>query len=101
MLLWPSPRKIARLRSVRALLAEIAAKPLIQRCATIGVISGAVIGGIGGLIRGLEVHPATAWFAVFELGAPVGIAGWLLGLCCGLVIATTRRIKRHRPARPG
>lgn len=60
---------------MRALLAEIAAKPLIQRFATIGVVAGAVIGGIGGLIRGLEVHPATAWFAIVELGVPVAMAG--------------------------
>jgi hypothetical protein len=34
--------------------------------------------GSVGLIRGLEVHPATAWFAVLELVVPVAIAGWLL-----------------------
>jgi hypothetical protein len=86
---------------VRALLAGIAVRPLIQRFATIGVVSGAVIGGIGGLIRGLEVHPATAWFAVVELGVPVAIAGWVLGLSCGLLVAATRRIKHHRPAPRG
>lgn len=69
----------------------------VQRFARIGLIAGAVAGGIGGLIRGLQVHPATAWFAIFELGVPTAIVGGALGLCCGLLIVAIRRLRRHGP----
>jgi hypothetical protein len=61
--------------SVRAFLADFRDEPLIQRWATIGVGVGFVLGGIGGLIRGLEVYAATAWFAAFEIGVPAAIVG--------------------------
>jgi hypothetical protein len=101
VLCWPSARGAAKLLCVSGLLADLAARALIHRCATIGVVAGSVVGGIGGLIRGLEVHPATAWFAVIELGVPVAIAGWLFGLCCGLLATAARRIKRRGAAPPG
>ncbi|MGH2860888.1 MAG: hypothetical protein ACRDLT_05180 [Solirubrobacteraceae bacterium] len=85
---------------MRELLADIAAKPLIQRFVTIGVLTGSVVGGIVGLIRGLEVHPATAWFAVFELGVLVAIASGALGLGFGLLVTAARRIKRHGAVPP-
>lgn len=86
---------------MKEFLADLAAMPVIQRFATIGVLTGAVVGGICGLIRGLEVHPATAWFAIFELGVPGAIAGGVLGLGCGLMVAAARRLKRHGAAPPG
>jgi hypothetical protein len=35
------------------------------------------------LTVGLHVYAATAWFAMFELGAPEAIAGGLIGLLAG------------------
>ncbi|MGO9902939.1 MAG: hypothetical protein ACLP0J_25345 [Solirubrobacteraceae bacterium] len=71
-------------------------KPLIERCMTVGTPLGFVLGGIGGLTRGLEVRPATAWFAVFELGIPAAIVGGLVGLMGGLTVIAGRRLKRRR-----
>ena len=67
-----------RVTSLRAL-------PLILRWAAIGAVSAAVVGGVVGLVVGLVVHPATAWFAVFELGIPASILGGLLGLVSGAI----------------
>ena len=50
-----------------------------------------------GLVVGLLVHPATAWFAVFELGIPASILGGLLGLASGAIAcavqSTVRRVR--------
>jgi thiol:disulfide interchange protein len=46
--------------------------------------------GVAGLVAGLLVHPATAWFAVFELGIPASILGGLLGLASGAIAFTVR-----------
>jgi hypothetical protein len=59
--------------------------PLILRCAAIGAVSAALVGGVVGLVVGLLVHPTTAWFAVFELGIPASILGGLLGLASGAI----------------
>jgi hypothetical protein len=58
-----------------------------------GAVSGGVIGGIVGLIIGLGVNPATAWFAVFELGVPASIAGALAGGAIALIMTAARWIK--------
>lgn len=50
-----------------------------------------VLGGLTGLIRGLEVHPPTAWFAVLEVGVPGLLAGAVLGAVVGLVARILRR----------
>jgi hypothetical protein len=44
-----------------------------------------VVGSIAGLVVGLIAHPATAWFAVFELGIPASILGGLIGLAAGTI----------------
>ena len=62
---------------------------------TLGAVAGALIGAIAGLIIGLDANPATAWFAVFELGIPAGIAGGLVGGVAALIVAVTRWIKRR------
>jgi hypothetical protein len=49
-----------------------------------------VIGALAGLILGLDANPATAWFAIFELGIPAFIAGGLVG-CIGALIVTAAR----------
>ena len=52
--------------------------------ALVGAICLGLLGAIAGLIQGLRVHPATAWFAVFELGLPAGFAGAIVGATIGL-----------------
>jgi hypothetical protein len=52
------------------------------------IIGAVVLGGLGGavgLVVGLSVNPATAWFAVLEVGVPAGVVGWVIGLPVGLV----------------
>jgi hypothetical protein len=44
-----------------------------------------LIGAVVGLIVGLRVHPATAWFAVFELGIPAAIVGVVVGGAAGAI----------------
>ncbi len=71
------------------------------RWAAIGAVSAGVVGGIVGLIVGLGVHPATAWFAVFELGIPASMLGAIVGLASGLVAHAFARIDlEERPADP-
>jgi hypothetical protein len=79
---------------MNAVGAELRRWSLLERCATLGAVAGAVIGAIAGLIIGLDANPATAWFAVFELGIPAGIAGGLVGGVAALIVAVTRWIKR-------
>ncbi|MHB8657296.1 MAG: hypothetical protein ACYC91_04960 [Solirubrobacteraceae bacterium] len=74
--------------------AGLRSKPFVGRWATVGAALGFVAGGIVGLIVGLNVHAATAWFALFELGVPAGIAGGLIGLIAGLIVAACRRADR-------
>ena len=66
--------------------------PLVQWWTRTGAIVGIAIGGIAGLILGLAANPATAWFAVFEVGIPGGIAGALMGCLGAVIVAVTRRI---------
>lgn len=54
---------------------------------------GLAVGGIAGLILGLGANPATAWFAVIEVGVPAGIAGALVGGLAAVIVAVSRRIK--------
>jgi hypothetical protein len=56
-----------------------------SRWAAVGLVAGFLLGGIVGLIIGLDAHPATAGFAVFELGIPVALLGGLVGLVSGAV----------------
>ena len=64
---------------------QLAALPVIQRCAIVGGIAGLVIGGVLGLVLGLRAHPATAWFAILEVGIPAALLGVILGALVGLV----------------
>ena len=49
------------------------------------------LGAAVGLIIGLLANPATAWFAIFELGLPAAVIGGLLGLLIGLLTLLLRR----------
>ncbi len=69
--------------------------PLILRWAAVGAVSAALIGGVVGLVVGLAVHPATAWFAVFELGVPTTIFGGVLGLASGAIASAIQWTARR------
>ncbi len=68
------------------------------RWAAIGVVSAGLIGGIAGLVVGIMAHPATAWFATFELGIPSAVAGGLVGLVAGTI---AQGIAVHASGNPG
>jgi gas vesicle protein len=57
------------------------------------MIVGGVLGAVAGLVLGLRAHPATAWFAVFELGIPAAIVGTLLGAVAGAVASVLHRLR--------
>lgn len=80
--------------AVNAILTDLRCMPLLQRCATVGTVSGGLVGAIAGLIIGLSTHAATAWFALFELGIPAGVVGGLAGLIAALMVMGGRRIRR-------
>ena len=63
-------------------LAEL---PLLLRYAVAGGLLAAVPGCITGLVVGLRTYPPTAWFATFELGIPIALAGAVLGLLIGFI----------------
>jgi hypothetical protein len=73
---------------------ELAQMPLPARWAIWGAGVACVVGGLVGLVVGLTTNPATAWFAVFELGLPAGIAGGFVGLVAALVVEAGRRVFR-------
>jgi hypothetical protein len=76
-------------------MTSLRALPLILRWAAIGAFSAAVVGGVVGLVVGLVVHPATAWFAVFEIGIPASILGGLLGLATGAIAYAVQSTARR------
>jgi hypothetical protein len=57
--------------------------PLPMRWALFGSIAFALVGGLIGLVVGLLAHPATAWFAVLEIGLPAAFLGMWVGLMYG------------------
>lgn len=63
---------------------------VVSRLAAVGAAVAGAIGGVAGLVIGVIVHPATAWFAIFELGAPSAVLGLLLGAAVGVVVAIAR-----------
>ena len=65
---------------------------LISRWAARGAVSAGLLGGVVGLVIGLRVHPATAWFALFELGVPASILGGLVGLASAAIAYAVCRI---------
>jgi ABC-type uncharacterized transport system permease subunit len=75
--------------------AHLATLPLVTRFAIVGATACAILGGLVGLILGLRSDPATAWFAVFEVAVPAGIAGAVVGALVGLLAVTVQRINHH------
>lgn len=77
--------------------ASTSPQPLKAKWAGLGAAGAGVVGGIIGLVVGLDAHPPTAWFAVFELGIPSAILGALLGLLAGALADAVhaRRVRQH------
>ena len=65
--------------------------PVPLRWGAIGAVSTGVVGSVTGLVVGLVTYPRTAWFAIFELGAPSAIVGGLIGLASGVIASAVRR----------
>ncbi len=63
----------------------------MSRWARSGVIAFGLIGAVAGVALGLAANPATAWFAVFELGIPSALLGGLLGLASGALASAVER----------
>ena len=53
-----------------------------------------IAGAIAGLVVGLIAHPATAWFAIFELGCPAAVVGALSGLLYAVVAWCRDKLRR-------
>ncbi|SDD59611.1 hypothetical protein [Nocardioides lianchengensis] len=69
--------------------------PLVPRYALLGAVGLGVTGAVAGLVLGLAAHPATAWFAVLEVGVPAAHLGLLAGLGAGAVRVRAGRIARR------
>jgi hypothetical protein len=63
----------------------------MSRWARFGVIAFGLIGAVAGLVLGLAANPATAWFAVFELGIPSALLGGLAGCASGALASAVRQ----------
>lgn len=74
---------------------QLVAMSIVGRFAVIGAIVVGFLGALVGLILGLRAYAATAWFAVFEVGVPAGIAGAVVGALAGVVTVVIRRAIRH------
>ncbi len=80
---------------VELIAAELQSLPLVGRWASGAGVCAGVIGAIAGLVVGLVVHPATAWFAVIELGLPAAIVGGAAGTVAALAVLAVHRIRRR------
>jgi MFS superfamily sulfate permease-like transporter len=65
------------------LRAILSSEPSATGYGRVGAILAGSIGAVAGLIVGLNVYAATAWFAVFEVGIPAAVVGALLGFVAG------------------
>jgi ABC-type uncharacterized transport system permease subunit len=74
---------------------QLVAKPLVPRFAIVGLTVAGVLGGLVGLVLGLRAHPATAWFAVLEVGVPAAMAGAILGAVVGLLTVAVQKAIHH------
>jgi hypothetical protein len=67
--------------------------PILLRFVIVSAACAGVAGAIVGLILGLRANPATAWFAIFEVGIPALVAGAVLGLAIGLIVRAARKVR--------
>jgi uncharacterized membrane-anchored protein len=66
----------------------------------LGAIGFGLVGGVAGLVIGLVTYPATAWFAVIEVGFPSAVLGGIAGLAAGGVAWWIDRVRHARVAGP-
>jgi hypothetical protein len=76
--------------ATRAVLSDF---PILRRFLLVGAACTGVAGAVVGLILGLRANPATAWFAIFEVGIPALVAGAVLGLAIGLFGLAVRKVR--------
>jgi len=88
------PTATAHTGAMMTAQARLVAMPLVPRFTVVGAIAAGLLGGLLGLVLGLNGYPPTAWFAVLEVGVPAAILGGLLGALAGLVAAFVRRTTR-------
>jgi len=74
---------------------RVTAMPIVPRFAVVGATAAFLLGALIGLVIGLIAYPPTAWFALLEVGVPVGILGAVVGALTGLVASTMKRIRTH------
>jgi hypothetical protein len=74
---------------------QMGAMPPVLRFAVVGAMAALLLGGLVGLVLGLRANPATAWFAVFEVGIPASILGAVFGAFAGAVTIAVQKINRH------
>jgi hypothetical protein len=67
--------------------------PRVARWALAGLVACGLVGAVAGLVIGLRVHPATAWFAAFELGLPAAVVGALGGAAAGAIASVVHRLR--------
>ncbi|MGV8978211.1 MAG: hypothetical protein ACOH17_09220 [Cellulomonas sp.] len=65
------------------------------RCALLAGAAAGALGGVVGLVVGLRAYAPTAWFAIFEIGVPAALLGFLLGLVVGSLTSLVRRRGRR------
>lgn len=68
--------------------------PLPVRFAVLAGIALGLVGGVVGLVLGLISYPATAWFAVLEVGVPSALFGAFAGLVVGALALLAQRSPR-------
>jgi hypothetical protein len=66
----------------------------VSKWAAIGAAVAAPIGCFVGLVLGLRANPATARFAIFELGIPAALLGGLAGLVAWALVSAGRWLDR-------
>jgi hypothetical protein len=74
---------------------QLVARPIVPRFAIVGMVVAGVLGALVGLVLGLRAHPATAWFAVLEVGVPAAVVGAVLGALVGLLTVTVQKATNH------
>jgi hypothetical protein len=83
---------------MREFLRDLREQPSPGSCAIVAMMVAGGVGAIIGLVVGLHVYAATAWFAMLELGIPAAVAGGAIGFLVGSVIALANQLRRHPSA---
>jgi hypothetical protein len=65
-----------------------------------GAVIAGLVGAVVGLVLGLRAHPATAWFAVVEVGLPAAVVGAVVGGAAGAIATAFGRTDLEAPPSP-